>query len=184
MVKWEKLRQADQELWSFVSAKCERGTKAKPGEQTTQFETFFKEGMFDMTVRQHLMFLPSGSSSSQGKQSDASNAIAKLQSEMGSLSAAVRGLKRPYDQQQPRQSKGGKGRGKGGNASRRSGKRDPKGKPKELAGYECRDHGANICWNYNLVVGCPLANPGGSCPKGKHVCVKCKGNHSLVNCPR
>ena len=47
------------------------------------------------------------------------------------------------------------------------------------------DANENICFNFNRPVGCPLAGDGGTCPRGRHVCLECHGNHSLsLPCPR
>ena len=51
--------------------------------------------------------------------------------------------------------------------------------PLELVGLsrETPDTKDPICYNFNLG-GCPHAQPGGRCTRGKHVCMKCFENHS------
>ena len=39
--------------------------------------------------------------------------------------------------------------------------------------------GLSVCFDYNLAHGCACP---GDCPRGAHVCIKCFGRHSLINC--
>lgn len=64
-----------------------------------------------------------------------------------------------------------KGKGKG------KGQRLPYGIIK-LGGTGRTPDGANLCFKYNLE-GCSDGADGGECPKGKHVCAKCFGAHSI-----
>ena len=61
-----------------------------------------------------------------------------------------------------------------------------KGKmPRELLGLnQNAASGERICYNYNLKHGCKFAKPGQSCKKGKHICMKCQGQHSQLACKR
>jgi len=74
-------------------------------------------------------------------------------------------------------SKGSKGGGKGKNKSSFL----PKGLS-EMANATAQDEKGNpICFAFNLN-GCDLAQPGGTCPKGRHVCVLrgCRKPHSAT----
>ena len=66
--------------------------------------------------------------------------------------------------------------------------KNPKGKgkgkaPKELVGLRHNtDEGDRICFNYNMKHGCKFARHGSSCKRGKHVCMKCFGEHPQIKC--
>lgn len=64
---------------------------------------------------------------------------------------------------------GGKGKGKKGTPNM----------PEEIRGMKSNtSSGERICWNYNLTSQkCQFAKPGQSCKRGRHVCMKCEGNH-------
>ena len=87
-----------------------------------------------------------------------------------------------------RAGKGEKGKGKGskkGTGSKGSQDKKPKGAlPEQLRhpGCDARDaKGNNICFAYNID-GCDAAPPGGTCPKGRHVCVlaSCRKGHGYM----
>lgn len=61
-----------------------------------------------------------------------------------------------------------------------------KGKmPKDLIGMSPNTSGGDrICYNFNLKHGCKYAKPGQSCKRGRHVCMKCHGNHSQISCKK
>ena len=72
----------------------------------------------------------------------------------------------------PKKVKGGKGQGKGK-------------MPKDLVGMVPNmANGDRICYNFNLKHGCKFAKVGQSCKRGRHVCIKCHGNHSVVSCKK
>ena len=87
--------------------------------------------------------------------------------------------------------------GGGGSSSSSSGKNKGKGKgknkgkngkffqmPAELRSLKpSGPNGRGRCFAFNLE-GCSSAEPGGSCEKGEHVCMRCGGNHSQRNCPK
>ena len=76
--------------------------------------------------------------------------------------------------------KGGGKRGKGGKGGKGGGKQAPahwNGLPTMTPAPENK----RICFAFNDQ-GCPLARPGDECHKGKHVCPKCQGPHSIRNC--
>ena len=79
---------------------------------------------------------------------------------------------------------GGKGKGKG---AKKGAKGGSPAIPAEFEGYPTvTDKGERICYAFNInAVGCPLAQPGQTCIKGKHVCPACFGPHSMhdPNCP-
>lgn len=57
--------------------------------------------------------------------------------------------------------------------------------PRELLGLnQSTASGDRICYNYNLKHGCKYAKPGQSCKKGKHICMKCQGQHSQLACKK
>ena len=68
----------------------------------------------------------------------------------------------------------GAGKGKKGGARLRV--------PKELIGkWSQNKDGERLCWAYNMQCGCTDAAPGGSCPRGLHLCAEpgCLQPHSL-----
>ena len=72
----------------------------------------------------------------------------------------------------PKKIKGGKGQGKGK-------------MPKDLLGMSPNtSNGDCICYNFNLKHGCKFAKVGQSCKRGRHLCIKCHGNHSLASCKK
>ena len=70
--------------------------------------------------------------------------------------------------------KKGKGKGKG-----KKGKTFEDRMPSEIKGMKSNTStGERICWNYNLSnQKCTFASAGGTCKRGKHVCMKCEGAH-------
>ena len=70
--------------------------------------------------------------------------------------------------------KKGKGKGKG-----KKGKNFEDRMPSEIKGMKSNTStGERICWNYNLSnQKCTFASAGGTCKRGKHVCMKCEGAH-------
>ena len=65
---------------------------------------------------------------------------------------------------------GGKGRGQKGSEAKM---------PAEIRGLKSNTStGERICWNYNLPhQQCTFAQAGGTCKRGKHVCMKCEAAH-------
>lgn len=61
-----------------------------------------------------------------------------------------------------------------------------KGKmPKDLVGLSPNaPNGDRICYNFNLKHGCKFAKPGQSCKRGRHICIKCHGNHGMASCKK
>jgi hypothetical protein len=99
--------------------------------------------------------------------------------------------KRKHDDTNPRggdKSRGGKGgkdKGKGKGRGGKDKRRDLR-LPTELVGMMTNYKGLPICFAYNLE-GCSSGvNSEGSCTKGKHLCMRCGGNHpqSYANCPK
>ena len=82
-----------------------------------------------------------------------------------------KGKDKIYNQWDKKQKGDKKGKGKG------KGQRLPYGIIK-LGGTGRTPDGANLCFKYNLE-GCSDGADGGECPKGKHVCAKCFGAHSI-----
>ena len=87
-----------------------------------------------------------------------------------------RTLETHQDEKGGRAPKKGKGAGKGkkGGARLRV--------PKELIGkWSQNKDGERLCWAYNMQCGCTDAAPGGSCPRGLHLCAEpgCLQPHSL-----
>lgn len=84
-VSWPQLQNADQALWRLVGADCENGTGVRPGEQRSEFEKCWVNRVFDIDVRTHLQFLPSGglagsgASSSGGKNAENRKQDSELQ---------------------------------------------------------------------------------------------------------
>ena len=53
-------------------------------------------------------------------------------------------------------------------------------RPLQNKGFTGRTpQGLSVCFDYNLAHGCTCP---GDCPRGAHVCIKCFGRHSLINC--
>lgn len=78
--------------------------------------------------------------------------------------------KQPKPPKPDKPPKGGKGKGKGK-------------APKELLGlHHNTDEGERVCFNFNMKHGCKYAKPGSSCKRGKHVCMKCFGDHPQMKC--
>ena len=44
--------------------------------------------------------------------------------------------------------------------------------------------GDRICYNFNLKHGCKFAKVRQSCKRGRHLCIKCHGDHSLTSCKK
>lgn len=67
-----------------------------------------------------------------------------------------------------------KGKGAGKSKSKKGG-----GVPEELKNLKSNtSSGERICWNYNLSgQKCTFASNGGTCKRGRHVCMKCEGDH-------
>ena len=79
-------------------------------------------------------------------------------------------LKPPKPDKPPKGGKGKSGKGKA---------------PKELLGmHHNTDGGDRICFNFNMKHGCRYAKPGSACKRGKHVCMKCFGDHPQVKCKK
>ena len=57
--------------------------------------------------------------------------------------------------------------------------------PKELIGMEFSIDGKNLCYSYNMTVGCSTRGVD-RCEKGLHRCAfpGCGGDHSLQDCPK
>ena len=80
--------------------------------------------------------------------------------------------KQPKPPKPDKPPKGGKGKGKGK-------------APKELLGlHHNTDEGERVCFNFNMKHGCKYAKPGSSCKRGKHVCMKCFGDHPQMKCKK
>ena len=66
--------------------------------------------------------------------------------------------------------------------------KEPRGKPDELKGYDCRTPDGNVCWGHNLDSGCKEQTKKNAkgipfCTKGLHICVVChKVGHGLSTC--
>eukprot|EP00439_Symbiodinium_sp_Y106_P059741 s4249_g8.t1 len=90
-------------------------------------------------------------------------------------------LKRTHEIQQ-QEEKGGRApkKGKGTGKGKKGGARLRV--PKELIGkWSQNKDGERLCWAYNMQCGCTDAAPGGSCPRGLHLCAEpgCLQPHSL-----
>ena len=195
-VSWAQLRAADQALYAYVAVRCEAGTKAKTGQSITEFERHFIEGMASQEVMQLLAFLqgtdsPRVPSPPSGSSSSPSDIATKLKNQLTNKDQQIQGLKRKLAEG------GGKGGGKGsgkdnGNGRRKQSQRGGKGgKNSGKSGAPAHWNGLStttpapeskrICFSFNDR-GCPSARPGEECNKGKHVCPKCLGPHSLRDC--
>ncbi len=79
----------------------------------------------------------------------------------------------PYYYDNPGQKGKGKGKGKKGKKQSHTATWVP---PMLRGGKPVDQQGNPICFNYNLE-GCTAAQPGQSCPRGKHICCKCFETH-------
>lgn len=84
--------------------------------------------------------------------------------------------KRKSDVQSPNEHKSKMRKGKGGSKGK-----NKKGvnMPEELKNLKSNtSSGERICWNFNLAhQKCTFAAPGGTCKRGRHVCMKCERDH-------
>ena len=189
-ISWAQLRAADVALWSWCAHKCERGTKAPTDGAKTAFETAWMSGMQAPEVLQILCPLPATSTSaSSSSQPAQSNQVKDLQNRIKQLEQSNKrqkqhgGYQQPYvAQQQLAISDKGNGKGRKG----KKGKDREPARPKAFGNLPSKmPDGTRLCFGFNLPSGCPLGNPGGQCPKGKHVCAACYGAHPLgdPSCP-
>ena len=187
-VNWNQLQASDTALWKEVASKCQGKCKADLADLTldgkTTFEHWFAKSMDSLDVRMPLMFLPGGggaSSSSAPPSGPASSASRlpqsdKMMNRLENLERQNANLKRRLENNDtPR--KGGKGNGKGKNGGKRG-----KQMPNEFSDFSgTTPDGDRICYGFNSKQGCPHAK--GTCWKGKHVCIKCFGQHPHTSCP-
>ena len=183
-VSWAQLQAADQALWQWVAAHCERGTKKQPGAQKTDFELNWAKGMFEQEVRQHLLFLPSPSSGPQGATSSGSTSqsdMEKLKNRLSNAEQQLRASKRKHDDM-TRTAGNQKGKGKGKGKRKSAGQRSIP-VPAAFGSLSANlPNGKRVCFAFNLPQGCPLAKPGEGCFKGEHLCPRCHAPHSLQQC--
>ena len=200
-ISWAQIQDADEALWDFVAEKCEKGTKTMPGEEQTNFQKFWLEGMKHTDVLQHLHFHKGGGSSPQGSSSSSAGGadntkLSKLRSQLAHAQTEVQGLKRKLNAPAPRDTPGNKGlKGKKG----QKGQKGDKGKGKGAKGgpadgiprskQDCMAmqmvlNGDRCCWDFHLPAGCSAVRPGEWCARGWHLCHRCGKAHSLqVPCP-
>lgn len=189
-VGWPQLKAADQALWRYVGAKCEKGCKKLTGDTKTQFEKFWAEGMLDMEVRQSLCFLPASTSSSSASSGSSpatpaapQSELAKLKNRLQNAEAALRNAKRKLDQPDGWHSKGSrKGNGKGGK-TRRGGQGRAPNVPAEFGSLPTKmPNGEHICFDFHRPRGCPHATAGQRCFLGHHCCPRCHKGHAIADC--
>ena len=177
-VSWTQLRNADQALWHEVASNCEDGLGAVGETTVTRFEQAWKNNVTNPVVLACLQFLPAGKTVDLQANPE-SRANSELSSLKRRLEAAENQIKKAKQQGGNRNSSGSKGGGKGKKRA------DIRPAPRDLGGYPSKTpppENAPICFPFNRASGCPLARPGESCSKGKHVCLKCHGNHPLCEC--
>ena len=183
-MSWAQIRNADIELWTQVALACEEGTKGDDVD-VTAFEKAWVEKMNDQHVRACLQFLPGAPVSSTSSSTDRPGVTLTAGPGPSSDSAEVAKLKRRLDQQenQINNLKRQKGKGKGKDKGKK-GKKQHRA-PLDLGGRNARTaNGDTICFNFNRASGCPLAKSGGTCGRGRHICLECHGDHSLaLPCP-
>ena len=178
-VSWSQLRNADEALWRKVAARCEAGTKARPGEAKTRFEVAWQELCLDQDIRVHLQFLPltGAASVAAGSSNDVTKELQRLRNRLQNAEQQLQGQKRKAEYKNQNDDKG-----KDKNKHGRRGGKNGSGKgaaPRELAGFTNKTpDGRNICFAYNLN-GCPHAQGGQTCNRGLHVCPRCFGTHPL-----
>ena len=189
-VSWAQLRAADQALYAYVATRCEAGTRAGTGESLTKFEQHFIEGMKSQEVLQFLAFLQGSDSSTSGgaySSADGYN-VADLRDQLDDAQEQIATLKRSAPDQLDA---AGMGQHHAKNLRRRQNKAKAKAAgiirgaaPAHWNGLATRTpapESKRFCFAFNDH-GCPLAAPGEECPKGKHVCPKCMGRHSIRDC--
>ena len=178
-VTWQQLLNADKALWQMVARECENGCKADHADPKgeTAFEKAFRKAAFDPDVRAHLHFLQ-GDSPANGPD------LARLQNRIQNLEQQLAGQKRKHNEIQDKGKgkgkKGDKGKGKG---KHRRGANNQSSKPAAFGDLPSKTpSGENLCFNFNLPVGCPHAQPGEKCHRGWHMCPRCDKPHSLNGC--
>ena len=152
-VSWAQLRAADEQLFHYVSTKCERGVKAPLGKNETDFEVAWKEGCFDYSVRQLLAFTQ-GSASAGSSSSSTAMAISSggkggppLSQQDKAMKALTNRLKQAEDQLKAHKkrfendgpySRGGGGKGKKGDdkKGRQQGGEAPSRPPAAHEGFQ------------------------------------------------
>ena len=171
-----------------------------PGESKTNFEKFWLQGMQHTDVLQHLHFQKSSAGSS-GKggaapPGETDGRLAKKQQVIDNMKMEMQGLKRKLGKGQgqrdwqgnSRKGKGKKGsKGSKGQKGAKGGSPPADGVPTTLEhckAMSMRFNGERCCWDFHLPHGCPNAQPGQWCDRGRHICPKCGKGHSLqVPCP-
>ena len=194
---WGQLRAADEALFLYVASACESGLRAVVGNPLTRFELKWKEGMYDISVRQLLAPLQGGSSTAASSSSPSAppppaNEMKKLSNQLKQAQEQIAAQKRRLEDngiagraRKPRtdgwdNGKGnGKGKAKGARSQRRQGGKAPDGWG-DLPTVN-KDN-ERYCFKYNSSNGCPLAPAGGTCFRGRHQCPKCGGSHPKDQC--
>ena len=181
-----QLRAADAELFLIVARACRDGVGRKPGDELTAFETAVR-GNLDSNLDLRLMLVPPRASGAASSSSSGGNVgqgagksskdpeKARLQNRLANLEQQLASVKKKHGKDKE-VAKDFKPKGGKGNRANRN-----PNMPKELQGKRTStDNGERICWDFNLG-GCSKAPPGGTCPKGRHVCMQpgCNAPHSM-----
>jgi hypothetical protein len=179
-----QLDRADKEIFRQLSELCRSGLAAD-STGIRPLERHMQSCLDSTTVRVMLMHLPalSGVKRQAGEVSSGSvrpppgegqSVKAKKKARARERSAATAEVQAPKGASKGATKKGG---AKGGGKAKQSEPFIPM--PAQLRGMNARTtDGSSICFAFNLQGGCAAA----PCPKGKHVCAKCLGAHSLTLC--
>ena len=149
----------------------------------TAFEKSFIKATFNPEIRAHLHFMQGGLSSS----SPTAPGVARLQNRIQNLEQQLAGQKRKHSEMAD------KGKGKGKNKDKGKGKgKNRRGndhgggntmKPAAFGDLPAKTpSGENLCFDWNLQVGCPHTKAGEKCHRGWHLCPRCNEPHSLTTC--
>ena len=152
-ITMQQVLQADKQVFVFMSEKCRTGlTMTNLGIYPA--EAALLEAKSDPMVMAILQPLPKRSSPTVAK---AKATIAK-----------------PKHEARTKVKSKGKGKGEG--------KERGPAMPKELQGMHSKNEkGEPLCYGYNLNT-CIKCAPGSKCDKGLHICAKCLGVHSQMDC--
>ena len=187
-VSLAQLKAADERVFQMIATKCGADLGLNTERSATKFEEAFRTAIFDFEI--HLLLAPlaapasvaaasfSTSSSSRGQASQPNN---KMQQRIDQLEREKANLKRKLDHDNS------KGKCKGKKSRRGRGQESRPTAPEGLRGMSTKTPaGENICFSFNLPVGCKHAAAGAKCAKGWHTCAfpGCNQPHSLCNHPR
>ena len=176
-VSLEQALRADKEIWHRIAGTCRDGVRrSSAGDRPVQ--NALQRWQHDPLLRIFLAPLPGRGSSSDKppemkrhleKVDDLSRQL-KAQKTSGGGTGSGKG-----NQTIPEK----KGKGKGKAAKKVEPKKEPASLPEDLKGMDWKGR----CWDFNRRGGSARAAPGGSCPKGSHMCMYpgCTAGHSLLN---